>query len=136
MTGLELLTAAQQGIAVTVFVLRDGALAQIAQFQEVALGRKVASVLPDYDLRGLCAGMGIECLALSTDIAIDEVLGAAARINAAGRPAVVDVAVDYSRKTWFTRGVVKTNLLRLPWADRLRFVARALGRKALARVGG
>ena len=47
----------------------------------------------------------------------------------AGRPVLVDVAIDYSRKTWFTRGVVKTNLLRLPWADRLRFVARALARR-------
>jgi acetolactate synthase-1/2/3 large subunit len=41
----------------------------------------------------------------------------------------VDVSVDYSRPTFFTRGVVKTNLLRLPWADRLRFVGRAVARK-------
>ena len=46
-----------------------------------------------------------------------------------GRPVIVDAAVDYSEKTWFTRGVVKTMLHRLPWKDRLRFVARALVRK-------
>ena len=37
--------------------------------------------------------------------------------------------VDYSLKTWFTRGVVKTMLGRLPWKDRLRFVGRAVARR-------
>lgn len=50
----------------------------------------------------------------------------------AGCPVVVDCAIDYSRKTFFTRGVVKTNLMRLPWVERLRFIGRALGRKVLA----
>jgi acetolactate synthase-1/2/3 large subunit len=39
------------------------------------------------------------------------------------------VAIDYSRRTYFTAGVVKTNLLRLPWRDRLRFIGRALRRR-------
>ncbi len=40
MTGLELLTARQLNLPVMVLVLRDRELAQIAQFQQVALGRK------------------------------------------------------------------------------------------------
>ena len=50
-------------------------------------------------------------------------------ILAEGRPVMVDAAVDYSMKTYFTRGVVKTMLGRLPWPDRLRFVTRALVRR-------
>ncbi|HEX6850342.1 MAG TPA: thiamine pyrophosphate-binding protein, partial [Candidatus Polarisedimenticolaceae bacterium] len=50
MTGLELLTAAQLGIPVVAIVLRDGELAQISQFQSVALGRKVCSELSGYDV--------------------------------------------------------------------------------------
>ena len=42
---------------------------------------------------------------------------------------LVDVAIDYGRKTWFTEGVVKTNLHRLPLKDQIRFVGRALVRK-------
>ena len=42
---------------------------------------------------------------------------------------LVDVAIDYTSKTWFTRGVVQTMLHRLPWPDRIRFVGRAIGRK-------
>ena len=131
MTGLELITAAAQGIAVAVFVLRDRELAQIAQFQAVALNRKACSELPDYDLEGLCRGVGVEHLRLGRDAETSSVLERVQEITKAGRPVLVDVAIDYSRKTYFTKGVVKTNLLRLPWPDRLRFVGRALARKIL-----
>ena len=43
----------------------------------------------------------------------------AAAVAESGRPVLVDVAIDYSRKTFFTRGVVKTNLLRLPFRDQI-----------------
>ena len=132
MTGLELMSAAQYGIAVAVIVLRDRELAQIAQFQDVALNRKVASEVHDYDLTRLCAGLGIECLALESDDEVDAVLEEIHSVTGAGRPIVVDCAIDYSRKTFFTRGVVKTNLMRLPWKERLRFITRAVGRKVFA----
>jgi len=131
MTGLELLTAAQNGLGVAIFVLRDRELAQIAQFQSTALGRKTASQLPDYDLAGLARSLGVEALALANDAGIRETVARAREIAGEGRPVLVDVAIDYSRKTFFTRGVVRTNFGRLPWGDRLRFVVRALQRKVL-----
>ncbi|HMA45259.1 MAG TPA: thiamine pyrophosphate-binding protein [Gemmatimonadales bacterium] len=131
MTGLELLTAAQLGIAVAVFVLRDRELAQIAQFQATALSRKTASELPDYDAGALAGALGVEALRLARDADIAGVLARAREILAAGRPVLVDVAIDYSRKTFFTAGVVKTNLLRFSWPERLRFIGRALRRKVL-----
>jgi len=129
MTGLELLTAAQLGVAAAVFVLKDGELAQIAQFQDVALNRKTASQVPSYDLRALATALGVEHLELATDAQIPETLDRVAKITALGRPVLVDTAIDYSDKTYFTRGVVKTTLLRLPWPDRLRFIGRALLRR-------
>jgi acetolactate synthase-1/2/3 large subunit len=129
MTGLELLTAAHAGAPIVCAVLRDRELAQIAQFQGTALGRKVASELPDYDVALLAGALGIEGLRLGGNDGIDEVLGRALEITRGGKPVVIDVAIDYSRKTYFTRGVVKTNFLRLAWKDRLRFVGRALGRR-------
>ena len=77
----------------------------------------------------LCAGLGVECLKLDSNAAIGDVLGRVQEINGAGRPVVVDVAIDYSHKTFFTRGVVSTTLNRMPWSDRLRFIGRAVGRK-------
>ena len=51
-----------------------------------------------------------------------------------GRPVFVEVAIDYSRKTYFTRGVVATTFWRLPWADRLRMLGRAVGRHVQRRL--
>jgi len=129
MTGLELLTAASQGIPIAVFVLRDRELAQIAQFQATAFNRRTASVLPDFHVGSLAEAVGVEWLPLDGDGEVDEVVRAARATVDAGRPVLVDVAIDYSEKTYFTRGVVKTMLARLPWPDRLRFVARAVSRR-------
>ncbi|HQR46662.1 MAG TPA: thiamine pyrophosphate-binding protein [Thermoanaerobaculia bacterium] len=131
MTGLELLTAVQNRLGVAVFVLRDRELAQIAQFQSTALGRKSLSTLPDHDLPALARALGVEALTLSRDAGIPSVVRRAKEVAGEGRPVLVDTAIDYSTKTFFTRGVVKTNFLRLPWSDRLRFVARAVSRKLL-----
>jgi len=131
MTGLELLTASQLNLPVTVLVLRDGELAQIAQFQRTALARKTASQLPDFDLELICRALDIEYLRLRNDAQVDPILGGALQVHDNGRPVVVEVDIDYSQPTFFTRGVVLTNLGRLPWPDRLRFVARAMGRRLL-----
>lgn len=133
MTGLELLTAAENQLPVIVFVLRDGELAQIAQFQQTALGQKTCSVLPDYDLSALCRGMSVEHLLLNTNSDIEPVLKKAVFAAKKKYPIVVEVEVDYSQKTYFTQGVIRTNFSRLPWADRLRFIARVLKRKGLRR---
>ncbi|MGD8279309.1 MAG: thiamine pyrophosphate-binding protein, partial [Gemmatimonadota bacterium] len=119
MTGLELLTAAAGSIPVAVFVLRDRELAQIAQFQKTAHGRKIASRLPDFDLERLSGALGVESLRLDGDDDVAAVVERVVGITGERRPVVVDVAIDYSRKTFFTRGVVRTNLLRLAWPDRL-----------------
>jgi acetolactate synthase I/II/III large subunit len=129
MTGLELLTARQLSLAVIVLVLRDRELAQIAQFQQIALGKKTCSDLPDYDLASICRGVGVEYLALRQNTDAEAILKQALTFTGSGRPVVVEVTIDYSQKTYFTRGVVRTTLGRLPWPDRLRFVLRALGRK-------
>ena len=129
MTGLELATAVAHEVPIALFLLRDRELAQIAQFQETALRRKTASAVSDYDLAGLAGSLGVECVRLDRNDEIEAALDAVERALAAGRPIAVDVAIDYSRKTYFTRGVVSTNLRRLPLADRARFIARAVVRR-------
>jgi acetolactate synthase I/II/III large subunit len=129
MTGLELLTAASQGAPIATFVLRDRELAQIAQFQRTALNREAASRLPDYDVASLAEAVGVEWLRLDRDAEVDRVVAFAAEVTRAGRPVVVDTAIDYGRPTFFTEGVVRTNLHRLPFRDRVRMIARAVARR-------
>ena len=129
MTGLEMITAVSLKLPVLVVVLRDRELAQIAQFQQTALNRKTSSRVGDYDASGLFTSLGVDCLRLDSNDQIDKCLHDAGRLLALGKPVVIDVAIDYSEKTYFTKGVVKTNLLRFSWSDRLRFVTRAVVRK-------
>ncbi|MBK8725807.1 MAG: hypothetical protein IPL96_07045 [Holophagaceae bacterium] len=129
MTGLELLTARQQGAAVLIVVLRDRELGQIAAFQRTLTAAAPCSVLPDYDLAALAAVSGTGCRAVDADGDLEAALDWALAETAAGRPAVLDVAIDYERKTYFTKGVVQANFGRLPWRDRLRMVGRAVVRR-------
>ncbi len=112
-----------------ILVLRDRELAQIAQFQGTALNRKVASAVHDYELEPLASAVHASFLPLTSDDDVERVLLEANRLAGERRPVLVDVAIDYSRKTFFTRGVVKANLHRLPLRDRVRFIGRALVRK-------
>ncbi len=129
MTGLEVLTAAREEAAVGILVLRDRELAQIAQFQDVALNRRTASRLGSYELADLARGVGAEALAIRDDGEVAGAVEELARLLEGDRPVLVDVAIDYGRKTWFTEGVVKTTLGRLPPGEKARFVGRALWRR-------
>ncbi len=129
MTGLELLTAASYRVAPLVTVLRDGRLGQIAQFQKVPLNRETCSVLPDYSLEDLARAVGCRYFRVIRDAELDSVLPEALALTRTGTPAVVEVMIDYSRRTWFTRGVIRTVFLRYSWYDRLRMVLRAVGRR-------
>jgi acetolactate synthase-1/2/3 large subunit len=128
MTGLELLTAAAYGAGVVTVVLRDGELAQIAQFQRTTLNRAPCSTIAPYSVQALAAATNCEYAAAGSDAEVRPALERALGIARSGRPVMVEVAIDYSRKTFFTRGVVATTFRRLPFADRLRLLGRAVAR--------
>ncbi len=132
MTGLELLTGTSLGVSPVLCVFNDGELAQISQFQETPLNRKTCTVLGKADFEGVARATGAAYFPMRNDDEIDGVLDAA--LEAASRekrPVVVDVRVDYSKKTSFTRGVVKANLGRFPFGEKIRFIGRAIKRHAL-----
>jgi acetolactate synthase-1/2/3 large subunit len=135
MTGLELMTAVSYGAGVVVCLLRDGELAQIAQFQRTALAEVANSVLPPYDARAFAQTTGAAYVACADDAGIERALQEAFTTARSGRPVVVDIAIDYSRKTHFTRGVLSTTFWRLPWLDRLRMLGRAASRHLARRLG-
>ncbi len=129
MTGLELLTAASEGIGVVVLVLRDRELAQIAQFQDTATSRKVSSHVHEYDLRAFAEGMGMPFLTIEADEEVESKLRESEGLAQDGTPVLVEVTIDYARRTYFTEGVLKSTLHRLPFKDQVRFVGRAMARK-------
>jgi acetolactate synthase-1/2/3 large subunit len=130
MTALELATGTALRLGVVIFVFSDGELAQIAQAQELPYNRKTCTVLGPVDIGGVAKATGAAFLKLDTNADIERVItdafAAAAREQ---RPVLVDVAVDYSKRTRFTQGIVKTNLDRFDMGTKARLVGRALWRR-------
>ncbi len=129
MTGLELATATAHGLGVVICVFNDGELAQIAQAQEIPYNRKTCTVLGPLDVAGLAQCTGAAYVAARDDTEVERSLVQALEIAGRGRPVLVDVHVDYSRRTRFTEGIVRTNLGRFDLATRTRLVGRALWRR-------
>ncbi len=129
MTGLEMATAVAQGAGVAWFVFNDGELAQIAQAQETPYNRKTCTVLPELDIEGLARANHVGYRLMRNDQDIDRVIDEALAEADAGRPVVIDVRIDYSKRTRFTDGVIRTNLKRFGIADQARLVGRALWRR-------
>jgi acetolactate synthase I/II/III large subunit len=129
MTGLEAVTAAARKLGIVWFVFNDGELSQIAQAQEIPLNRKTCTVLNALDLAGLAKAVGAEHVALAGNAQIEAAISAALKLAGAGRPVFVDVRVDYSKRTRFTTGTVRTTLDRFDARTKLRFLTRALWRR-------
>jgi acetolactate synthase-1/2/3 large subunit len=129
MTGLELITASAYRASPLVCVLRDGTLSQIAQFQKMMVNRVSSSVLPDYDLEGFASTTGCRYFRIIRDSELDTVLPAALGLTRNGTPALIEVIIDYTQKTYFTKGVVQNVFSRLPWGDRVANILRAVGRR-------
>jgi acetolactate synthase-1/2/3 large subunit len=129
MTGLEIVTATTHQAGVALFVFHDGELSQISQGQEIPYNRKTCTVLGEIRLEGVALATGAAFIPILDDAGIDAGIREALRVAGSGRPVVVDVAIDYKKRTRFTQGVVKTVLKRFPLGDKFRFVGRALVRK-------
>jgi acetolactate synthase-1/2/3 large subunit len=129
MTGLEAVTAVARGLGIAWFVFNDGELAQIAQAQQIPLNRKTCSVLAPLDVAGLAAAVGAAHVAIEDDTTLVAGIGTALALAAAGRAVFADVRIDYSKRTRFTEGTVRTTLGTFDVATKARFVGRALWRR-------
>ncbi len=129
MTCMELLTASVQNAGVVIFVFHDGELSQISQGQEIPYNRKVCTVLGDLRLQGVAQATGAAFYEIRSNQEIGEMIEQALTASAKGQPVIVDVNIDYSKRTRFTTGVVDTVLKRFPLGDKFRFIGRALTRK-------
>lgn len=131
MTGLEMLTATEHGLGVIYYVFNDGELSQISQAQDLPYNRKACTVLPEVRIKGIADAVGAAYLRLSEDSAIEWTIQQAGVEAAAGRPVVVDVNIDYSKPTRFTKGIIKTNLDRMTLGNKLRMAGRAVWRRVV-----
>ncbi len=129
MTCMEIVSATRLGLGIVFYVFHDGELSQIAQAQEIPFNRKPCTALGAIDFSGVAIATGAEYISVPSSAEVVPAIARAREVAAAGRPVIVDLIMDYSKRTAFTQGAVKTNFKRLPLAQRLRMVTRAVKRK-------
>ncbi|MBW2689489.1 MAG: hypothetical protein JRC99_06130 [Deltaproteobacteria bacterium] len=74
-------------------------------------------------------GMSPAVVKIDDNDQIETIITEAFKTAAGNQPVIVDVRIDYSKRTRFTQGVVKTVLKRFPLGDKMRFIGRAMLRK-------
>ena len=129
MTAMESVTAVNNGLGLAWFVFNDGELAQIAQAQEMPYQRTTCTTVNAIDYASLATATGCEHVLIENDDGIAAGIDKVIELMAANRPVMVDVRIDYSKKTQFTVGTVKTNIKRFDTRNKLRIISRALWRK-------
>ncbi|MCB1045332.1 MAG: thiamine pyrophosphate-binding protein [Acidobacteria bacterium] len=129
MTCMELVTAKTLGLGVAIFVFNDGELSQISQGQEIPYNRKTCTVLGQVNYEGVAMATGATYVPILDNESIEEGIQAAVKTADGGLPVVCEVRIDYSKRSRFTQGIVKTNLSRFPLKEKVRFISRALKRK-------
>lgn len=129
MTCMELVTAAHNQLGVIISVFNDGELAQIAQAQSVPYNRKTCTTLGRYKVEGVAMATGCEYIRINNNDEIYDSLTAAFKFSNKGIPVILDINIDYSKKTRFTKGIVKTNLQRFELQEKVRFIGRAIKRR-------
>lgn len=129
MTQMELFTASHHNIGAVFTVFSDGELAQISQAQQVPYNKKTCTVLPDLNLKAVAEASGSSYVRIDNNQQVDEKIRQAIEIANANRPVVLDVNIDYSKQTRFTKGIIATNLKRMPLLTKTRMISRALWRR-------
>lgn len=131
MTGLEMITATTNELGIIYFVFNDGELGQISLFQKIPLNRKTCTIIGDLKVSGVADAVGAQYLEINNDKEIFTQLKTCFEMSKNNRPVLVNVKIDYSKKTKFSQGVVKTNLGRFPLRDKVRVLGRAFKRHTL-----
>lgn len=131
MTCMEIITATQYGLGLVYYVFCDGELSQISQAQEIPYGRKPCTVLAKVDLAGVAKAVGAEYVRIGNDSEISSSIAMANSAAVQNRPVIVEVNIDYSKRTAFTEGVVKTNFHRFTLSQKARVLSRAVIRKVM-----
>jgi acetolactate synthase-1/2/3 large subunit len=129
MTCMEILTAVTNRLGIVYYVFNDGALSQIAQAQEIPYNRKPCTQLGQLNLEGVALATGAAYLRIADNDAIAQAIRSANQTSANGMAVIVDVQIDYTKRTAFTEGAVKTNFRRFSLGQKARVVARALTRR-------
>ncbi|PCI60617.1 MAG: acetolactate synthase large subunit [Gammaproteobacteria bacterium] len=129
MSQTELFTASDKKIGAVFIIFNDGELAQISQAQQTPYNKKTCTTLPNTRFKALSEASGCYYIRLENNNEITDKIAQALAQSAQNTPVVLDVNIDYSKRTRFTQGIIKTNLNRMALPTKVRMISRALWRR-------
>ena len=128
MSGLEISTAAREGLPVKFFILDDQAYHYMQMLQKPAYLRTTATILARMDYRALAQAFGVAYAEVSSHADLDATVRGAVCHNG---PVLVRVVTDYGkRKIRWIEAVRKRYTKELTLGQKTRFLAR-IGSRAI-----
>jgi acetolactate synthase-1/2/3 large subunit len=129
MSQTELFTAAHLNIGAIFTIFNDGELAQISQAQKTPYNKKTCTVLPNLKFEAIAKASGCQYIRIDSNDEVENKIAQALKYANDNTPVVLDVNIDYSKKTRFTQGIIATNLKRMKLPTKVRMISRALWRR-------
>jgi acetolactate synthase-1/2/3 large subunit len=131
MSGMEALTAVREKLGTIYCIFNDGQLSRISHSQEIAYRQKTCTEIGNVNWGAFADSLECGYFAIKNNSEIDTALRRALETAAHGLPVFVDIAIDYSKRSYYAEGVEKATLAGFSGRDKLRLVSRAIVRKIM-----
>lgn len=131
MSCMEIATAVSQKLGCIWFVFNDGELSQISHIQKKAYNRTFYTQLPNIDINGLAESLQAHALSIQNNSQCITTINNALQLADEGHAVVVNVPIDNSKKSQFTKGIIATQFQRLPIRDKVRMISRAVKQRVI-----
>lgn len=122
MCGNELITAKVHKIGILVFVFRDEKSRTVVEEQYPLKSDEPIPLYGALNLEGFAKSVHAEYLSMKSDIDISGVLTKAIEKVNKGNTVIVEVNIDYSRKSIFGSSLVKPKSSRISFTDKLKML--------------
>lgn len=129
MSGMEAITASKYQLGVIYCLFNDGQLSQPGQQRHDRRG--AMTKLGEADWISFAHAVGCEYVAIEDNQEIDAGLNTALTLASQRQPVLVDVHIDYSRRSAFGEGLQKTRQKHSGRTTRAMWLARALKEKII-----
>ncbi|WP_461481207.1 thiamine pyrophosphate-binding protein [Porticoccus sp.] len=129
MSGMEAITASKYQLGVVYCLFNDGQLSQPGQQRPYRRG--AMTKLGEADWISFAHAVGCEYVAIEDNQEIDAGLDTALTLASRHQPVLLDVHIDYSRRSAFSEGLLKTRQKQFGRSPRAGWLARTLKEKIM-----
>jgi len=129
MNGMEALTAVRENLGTIYCIFNDGKISRISRSQRVEPSQSTCTKLGNVNWGAFADAIECGYIPVRSNDDIDLALRRALETAAQSQPVYLDIAIDYSRSSYYAQGVAKANQARLAGKNTLGSFGRAIVRK-------